>query len=638
MDAAMERELNQNSIRNVAIIAHVDHGKTTLVDALMKQTHLFRENQEEMEQERILDSGDLEREKGITISAKNISINYRDTKINIIDTPGHADFGGEVERTLNMADSCLLLVDAQEGVMPQTKFVLKRALSLGLKIIVVINKIDKKLADCDRTLSKIQDLFLELATDSSQLEFPVYYGISREGKIFTNIPEGDLTQANSTEGNILPILDEIVDNMPAPTGDLNEPFQMQITSLEYDNHLGRYLIGKIKRGTIKKDDPIVVLKNIEKDKIERTQGRVKGLFTRNGLEWVPIDKAFVGDIIAIAGIESLSIGATVCSLTKEEILPEIDITPPSVRVKFQANTSPFAGKEGDFVTAKQLAQRLEQEKNLNVGLKIESESENNHYVSGRGELQLSILVEQLKREGYEFQLSKPEVILRDIEGVISEPLEELIIIAADEYLSIITQEVSERKGSLVNIETSNGQSTFTYEILTRNLIGLHRVLMNATKGTALINSFIKNYVPYTKQEDLFRKGVIISMATGTALDYALTFIQERGKLFIKGSTQVYEGMIIGINNHEGDMEVNPCKERKKTNVRMSHAEVTEINLKSTIPLTIEFALSFINDDELIEVTPKSIRLRKKLLSQTERVWASRKNLTAYAKQQLAQNG
>ncbi|KUK76680.1 MAG: Small GTP-binding protein [candidate division WS6 bacterium 34_10] len=630
----MEENIKQENIRNVAIIAHVDHGKTTLVDALMKQTHLFRENQEEMTQERILDTGDLEKEKGITINAKNISIYYRDTKINIIDTPGHADFGGEVERTLNMADSCLLLVDAQEGVMPQTKFVLKKALSLGLKVIVVINKIDKKLADCDKTLNKIQDLFLELATDPSQLEFPVLYGISREGKIFTEIPKGDLTKTNITTGDIFPVLDEIVDNMPAPEGDLEGPFQMQITSLEYDSHLGRYLIGKIRRGKIKIDDPIVVLSEDKEGEIKRTQGRVRGLFTKNGLSWESIETASVGDIVAIAGVESLNIGATVCSLEKEEILPEIDITPPSVRVKFQSNTSPLAGKEGEYVTAKQLAQRLEQEKNLNVGLDIYSESENCHYVSGRGELQLSILVEQLRREGYEFQLSKPEIILQEIDGVVSEPLEELIIVAADEYLSVITQEVSERKGSLINIESNNGNSTFTYEILTRNLIGLHRVITNATKGTALINSYIKEYVPYTKQEELFRKGVIISMETGTSLDYALTSIQERGKLFIKGSTEVYEGMIIGINNHEGDIEVNPCKARKKTNVRMSHAEVTEINLKATLPLSIEFALSFINNDELIEVTPKSIRLRKKLLTQTQRTWSKRKNLTAYAKDHL----
>ena len=632
-----ENVLKQENIRNVAIIAHVDHGKTTLVDAFMKQTHLFRDNEEEMTQERILDTGELEREKGITISAKNISISYRNTKINIIDTPGHSDFGGEVERTLNMADSCLLLVDAQEGVMPQTKFVLKRALELGLKPVLIINKIDKKLANCKRTLSKVQDLFLELATDTEQLEFPIYYAIAREGKIFKELPEGDLTVANSTQGNILPILDEIVDHMPVPKGDVNGTFQMQITSLEYDTHLGRYLIGKINRGRVSVEDPVVVLKKDDTGKIKKVQGRVKELFTKKGLYWKSINNSIAGDIVAIAGVESTDIGATICSLDNEEILPKIKITPPSVRVRFQANTSPFSGKEGEYVTAKQLAQRLDQERNLNIGLKIENSTENTYYVSGRGELQLSILVEQLKREGYELQLSKPEVILQEVDGVLCEPLEELVILASEEYLSVITQEVSERKGSLKNIETIDGQSTFTYEILTRNLIGLHRVLMNSTKGSALISNYIRDYIPYKKQEELFRKGVIISTETDTSLAYALTSIQERGRLFIKGSTEVYEGMIIGINNHKEDLDVNPCKSRKKTNVRMSHSEVTEINLKATMPLTVEFALAFINDDELIEVTPKSIRLRKKLLTQTQRVWAKRKNLTAYAKEQMSIN-
>jgi len=627
-------ELKQENIRNVAIIAHVDHGKTTLVDAFMKQTHLFRDNEEEMTQERILDTGELEREKGITISAKNISITYRDTKINIIDTPGHADFGGEVERTLNMADSCLLLVDAQEGVMPQTKFVLKRALEIGLKPVLIINKIDKKLANCERTLDKVQDLFLELATDTEQLEFPVYYGIAREGKIFKALPEGDLTIANNTHGDISPILDEIVDHMPPPEGDSNGTFQMQVTSLEYDSHLGRYLIGKINRGSVKKDDPVIVLHKDSDGNIEKTQGRVRGLFTKNGLVWGSTPNSVVGDIVAIAGVESTDIGATICSLGNEEILPKIKITPPSVRVKFQANSSPFSGKEGTYVTAKQLAQRLDQERNLNIGLKIENSTENTYYVSGRGELQLSILVEQLRREGYELQLSKPEVILQEVDGVLCEPLEELIILAPEEYLSAITQEVSERKGLLKNIETTDGQSTFTYEILTRNLIGLHRLLMNSTKGTALLSSYIKDYVPFKKHKELFRKGVILSTETGTALAYALTSIQERGRLFIKGSTEVYEGMIIGINNHEQDLDVNPCKSRKKTNVRMAQAEVTEISLKATMPLTVEFALSFINDDELIEVTPKSIRLRKKLLTATQRTWANRKNLTAFAKQEM----
>lgn len=625
-------QVEQQNLRNIAIIAHVDHGKTTLVDAFMKQTNLFRENQDEMNQERILDVGELEKEKGITINAKNISIRYKGVKINIIDTPGHADFGGEVERTLNMADSCLLLVDAKEGTMPQTKFVLKKALELGLKPVVVVNKIDKKLANIKKTISKIQDLFLALATDTSQLDFPIFYGISREGKIWKEIPQGDLTIPNSTEGNLLPILDEIVEHLPSPKGDPNGPFQMQITSVEYNEHLGRYLIGKISRGTLKVDDPIILLS--EKEGFEKKQGRVREIFLKEGLQWEKQNSASVGEIIALTGIDSTDIGATICGLENPEALPEIKITPPSVRVKFSANTSPFVGKEGKLVTAKQLQQRLEQEKNLNISLKITNTGSNNYYVSGRGELQLAILIEQLRREGYEFELGKPEVILQEREGKKCEPLEELTIDAPDEYMSTITQEVNERKGKLINIETEEGQTRFTFNILTRNLIGLHRVLMNATKGTAIINSFIVDYIPYEKSDELFRKGVIISSETGTALAYSLMSIQDRGRLFIEGSTAVYEGMIIGINNHESDLEVNPCKARHKTNVRMSHAEVTEIALKAPIQLTIEYALSFIRSDELIEVTPKNVRLRKKLLTATQRTWSKRKNLTEYAKEHL----
>jgi GTP-binding protein len=629
----MSENINdKNNLRNIAIIAHVDHGKTTLVDAFMKQTHLFRDNQEEMQQTRILDKGELEKEKGITISAKNIAIKYKGVKINIIDTPGHSDFGGEVERTLNMADSCLLLVDAKEGTMPQTKFVLKKALELGLKPVVIINKIDKKLANIEKTTSKINDLFLSLATKEEQLDFPIYYAISREGKVFKEMPTGDLTIPETTSGDLTPILDEIVTNLPAPSGDINKPFQMQITSIEYDEHLGRYLIGKISNGKVKVGDPIVLVSNQED--FEKKQDRVNELFTKVGLEWTSINEAGVGEIVAITGIDSTDIGATLCSVDNPEPLPDIKITPPTVRVKFSANTSPFVGKEGKFVTAKQLQQRLDQEKKLNISLKIESKGANAHYVSGRGELQLAILVEQLRREGYEFELGKPEVILQNIDGVECEPLEELIIDAPEEYLSAITEEVSGRKGKMVNMESEEGQNRFSYHILTRNLIGLHRNLMTATKGTAIINSAVLEYVPYEKGDDIFRKGVIISSETGTALAYALMSVQERGRLFITGSTDVYEGMIIGITNTMEDVEVNPCKERHKTNVRMAHSQVTEIALKTPIQLTIEYALSFIKDDELIEVTPKHIRLRKKLLKSTERVWAKRKNLTFYAKQQL----
>ncbi|MFA7628214.1 MAG: GTP-binding protein [Candidatus Dojkabacteria bacterium] len=623
---------DKKDIRNVAIIAHVDHGKTTLVDAFMKQTHLFRENEEEMTQERILDVGELEKEKGITINAKNISVRYKGVKINIIDTPGHADFGGEVERTLNMADSCLLLVDAKEGCMPQTKFVLKRALELGLKPIVVINKIDKKLANIEKTISKTQDLFLNLATKEEQLDFPIYYAIAREGKVWQEVPEGDLLIADSIEGDLTPILDGIVETLPAPEGDPSAPFQMQITSIEYNEHLGRYLIGKIENGEVNINDPILLTS--KKEDFEKKQGRVKEIFIKEGLSWEKVESASTGEIVAITGIDSTDIGATLCSINDPKPLDEIKITPPSVKVKFSANSSPFVGKEGKFVTAKQLQQRLEQEKNLNIGLKIERSGGNSYNVSGRGELQLSILVEQLRREGYEFELGKPEVILKEIDGVKHEPVEELNIDAPEEYFSVINQEVSDRGGTLLNIEQEEGVNRFVFRIPTKKLIGLHRVLMNSTKGTAVINSYIVDYIPYKKEPPLFRKGVIISSERGTALDYSLMSIQERGKLFITGSTEVYEGMIIGINNHENDLEVNPCKSRKKTNVRMSHAEVTEIALKSPMLLTTEFALSFIKSDELIEVTPKNIRLRKKLLTSTQRVWAKRKNLTEYAKTHL----
>jgi len=502
-------------------------------------------------------------------------------------------------------------------------------LELGLKPILVINKIDKKLANCTKTIGKVQDLFLELATDPEQLDFPVYYAIAREGLIFKDLPEGDLTNTDNLNGDVTPILDEIVNNTPAPKGDINGTFQMQVTSLEYDNHLGRYLVGRINRGQVKVDSPIILL-----SKEEKIQGRVKELFTKEGLFWEPTERAIAGDIIALTGIESTAIGATICDISNQEVLPDINITPPSVKVKFESNSSPFAGKEGKFVTAKQLEQRLEQEKDTNISLNISKVGGSSYYVAGRGELQLSILVEQLRREGYEFQLSKPEVVLIEREGKKFEPIEELIIDCPSEYLSIITQEVSNRKGELIDIENSDNQTRFTYRILTRNLIGLHRILMNATKGTALINSFVYDYVPHSEGENLFRKGVIISAETGTSLGYALTTIQERGQLFTGPSEEVYEGMIIGINNHEQDLEVNPCKARHKTNVRMLRSEMTDICLKSTIQLTIEYALSFINDDELIEVTPKNIRLRKKLLTNTQRTWAKRGNLTAYAKQQM----
>lgn len=623
----------QDKIRNVAIIAHVDHGKTTLVDAFLKQNNVFRANQEEMTQEAILDSGDLEREKGITIKAKNVAINYNGYKINIIDTPGHADFGGEVERTLNMADGCLLIVDAQEGPMPQTKFVLKKALEIGLTPIVVINKIDKSYANPAKALDKVNDLFLTLATEDSQLDFPVFYAVGRAGKAFAKLPEGDLTKAGDIEGDIHPLLDAIVDHIPAPTGNENEPLQMQVTSLDFDNHIGRLLIGKIKRGTMRLRDNVTVVHSPEAG-AKQDKGQIKSIMIRNGLSYQEVEEVKAGDIVAVAGIESTAIGGTLCISSNVEPLPVIKLSHPSVQIKFEASTSPFVGRDGKYVTAKQLQQRLDREQELNISLNITKTDGGAYLVAGRGELQLAILIEELRREGYEFQVRRPEVILRKIDGVLSEPVEELLIEVPEEYQGTVITAVSERKGELIQMETEHGQARLSYKILTRNLLGLRNILLTATKGNLIMNNFVLDYVPYTEQPELFRKGVLIASETGMAVAYPMNTIQERGDLFIGPSTDVYEGMIVGINKYDQDMEVNVCKEREKSGVRRNQAEVTHVALKAPLKLTLEFALVFLAKDEILEVTPNHLRLRKQFLTKNERVWAQREKLSEFAKQQM----
>jgi GTP-binding protein len=616
-------------IRNVAVIAHVDHGKTTLVDAFLKQTNLFRANEKEMEQEAILDFNELERQKGITIKAKNASITYKDYKINIIDTPGHADFGGEVERTLNMADGCLLVVDAQEGPMPQTKIVLARAMKTGLKPIVVINKIDKEYANPKKVLDKVNDLFLELATTDEQLDFPVFYAVGREGKAFAEMPTGDIA---SQPGDISVLLDAIIEHIPAPTPLPGEGLQMLITTLDFDPHLGRLLVGKISRGGVSLKDNVVVL-----DGEKQLKGQVKSLFVRKGLAYEAVDGADAGEIAAIGGIDSNAIGSTVVDPAHLEALPKIQLTPPAVKAKFEANSSPFMGREGKFVSAKQLQQRLEQEQQINIGLEIsKAETGSGYSVAGRGEMQLAILVEEMRREGYEFQVRRPEVILHEENGITVEPLEEVVIDAPAEYQGGIITEMSERKGELVSMQNEDGQAKMVYKILTRNLIGLRAELVNLTKGTVVMGNQIIGYVPYKKENvDIYRKGVIISTDTGMTAAYALNTIQERGEMFVTGSEAVYEGQIIGINKYEQDMDANPCKEREKSGVRRSSAEITQVVLRSPKPITIEYALTFINDDEMIEVTPQNIRLRKLHLKPHERVWAKRENLTDMAKAKLA---
>ncbi len=608
---------DQQKIRNVAIIAHVDHGKTSLVDALMKQSHLFRDNQKEMSENLILDFNELEREKGITILAKNISIPFQDYKINIIDTPGHADFGGEVERTLTMADGVILLIDAQEGPMPQTRFVLKKAFELNLKPILIINKIDKAHADPAYALDKATDLFLMLATNEEQLDFPTLYAIGREGKIWNEIPEGDPTTWAKLPGDIQPLLEKIVEIIPAPKGDINEPFLMQVGAMDYDLHVGRSLIGKIRRGTVKKGDPIVLLLENNKGETERYTGKVEKLQTRIGLEFKDIDSAGAGEIVSMSGIDVSAMGGTICSPKLEEKLPGIRISNPSVQITFEANTSPYAGKEGKFVTMKLLQQRLDYEKETNVGLTIKKIDEGRCSVAGRGELQLSILIETLRREGYEFQVRRPEVVLQEIDGVMSEPLEDLYVDVPEEYAGEVTQIVSKRKAELISMDTENGQTKFVYRILTRNLLGLRTALLTATKGNVILANYLAEYVPFTKQAELFRKGVLIATETGEATSYALDMVQERGDLFIKPADKVYEGMIVGINKFQDDIEVNAVRAKHATNIRSATADAG-IKLKPPVQLSIEFALAFLAKDEMLEVTPKNLRLRKILLGKTQR--------------------
>ena len=605
--------IDTQKIRNVAIIAHVDHGKTTLVDAFLKQSHLFRDSQAEMKQEQIMDSGDLEREKGITIKAKNASIIHNGYKINIIDTPGHSDFGGEVERTLNMADGCLLLVDAQEGPMPQTKFVLKKAFQLNLHPIVVINKIDKQFAQTEKVLDKINDLFLELATDESQLDFPVFYAVAREGKVFATLPSKEEMQNSKEDASVL--LDKIIEYIPVPSGVKESPFRMQITSIDYDNHLGRYLIGRIDRGLAK---PGLNLSLIDEDKKVLASGKIKSVHIRNGLNFEEVQAANPGEIVALTGIDSTAIGMTLCDPSALEPMPHMEISIPSVKIKLEPNTSPFLGRDGKFVNYKQIKQRLEKEADNNISLKIEP-ADGGYYISGRGELQLAILIETMRREGYEFQLRKPEVILKEVDGQKLQPSEEVIVDAPEEYQSSIMKILLERKANILNVENSNKNVRITAEMLTSNLFGLRNELVSLSKNQAVLNSFIKEYVPFKKAEELYRNGVLVSMATGTTMGYSLNTIQERGELFIGPSEEVYEGMIIGINKFIEDMDENPTKGRQKSGVRVKHDEITQTVLRPVKKLTLEFALVFLAKDELLEVTPKSLRLRKEFLSKLDRV-------------------
>lgn len=596
-------------IRNVAIIAHVDHGKTTLVDGFLKQSKTFRENEAYMEQDLILDSNDQERERGITILAKNTAISYKETKINIIDTPGHADFGGEVERTLNMAEGAILVIDAAEGPMPQTKFVLKKAFEFGLKIIVVINKIDKQNADIEKTVNSTYDLFLDMAQTDDQLDFPIYYALGRDGKAWKEMPK-DFNQ----DADLTPIMDAIIEYIPAPAKNDEQPFQMLVSALDYDNFMGKYSVGKIKNGVVKSGQQVVLL---DGSGIVGT-GKIEKIYLNSGMKKIEVSEAHSGDIVSIAGINGATIGYTVADPAKPEAIVASAIEEPTLRISVYANTSPFAGREGKFVTARQLLDRIKTELETNVSMRLDASEDGNYILSGRGELHLSVFIENLRREGYELQVGKPQVITKEINGVMSEPIEELTIDVKNDFAQTVIGEIGRRRGMLIHQnENPDGTTRLVFEISTRGTLGLRNVLMTAARGTAVINSLFLRYDPVEPTLPKNRSGVLIAYETGKAVTYGLNIAQQRGITFILPQTEVYMGMIIGQNPTERDMEINVTKEKQLTNVRASSSDIATILAPPTI-LSLEQCIDFLEDDELLEVTPTSLRLRKKTLGVTER--------------------
>jgi GTP-binding protein len=598
----------REDIRNVAIIAHVDHGKTTLVDGLLKQSKIFRENQQVGEL--ILDSNELERERGITILAKNTAVMYRGIKINIIDTPGHADFGGEVERVLNMADGCLLLVDAVEGPMPQTRFVLKKALELGLKPILVINKIDRRDARVEQVLSWTQDLFLELATNDEQLDFPVVYAIAREGIARLALED--------TNEDLEPLFETIIRHVPAPGVDEEGPFQLLVTALDYDDYKGKYAIGRITRGKVRPGMPVA---RIGRDG-EQTRGRISLVFTFQGLGRLEVEEASAGDLVALTGLSDVNISETLADPETPEALPAIDIEEPTLKMTFGVNTSPFAGREGKWSTSRQLRARLFRELETNVSLRVdEGASPDEFVVSGRGELHLAVLIETMRREGYELQVSRPEVITREQDGHVVEPIERLVIDTREEFIGAVSENLAVRKARMANMAyDGQGNVRLEYDIPTRGLIGFRNAFLTLTKGNGAMASLLQGYEPWLGAIGTARNGALIASEAGMAVTYGLNNAQARGQTFIEPGTPVYEGMVVGLNARPDDLAVNICKEKKATNVRSSTSDIA-VRLSPAVKLSLEQSLDFINNDELVEVTPQNIRLRKRLLTQHERARA-----------------
>lgn len=597
----------ERNLRNVAIIAHIDHGKTTLVDFLLKQSHTFRENEAAMTQELIMDSNDQERERGITILAKNTAITYKGTKINIIDTPGHADFGGEVERTLAMADGCILLVDAQEGPMPQTRVVLAKAFELGLSPIVVINKIDKPASRISEVEDEVGALFLELATKDSQLDYPILYAIGREGKSWKELPKDP-----SAPADLEPLFEKILEYVPAPKGDPILPFQLLITALDYDDFKGSYAIGKIENGTIKSGDSVVQISpdgKVEKRKVEK-------VFVWEGLKRKEVESAEAGDIIALTGLGKVRINETIANPEKPEALPGVAILEPTVQITLGPNTSPFGGREGKFLTARQIRERLEKELEVNVSLRVEYVGEK-FLLYGRGELHLAVLFENLRREGFEFEVSKPAVVEKEENGKIVEPYEEVTIDVPEEYRGTIVTELAKRRANLTNTFPHGANVRFLYEMSTRSLLGLRNALVTLTRGSFVLSSrflrFDKRGADLTKM----RNGALIAHEGGKATAFGLDIAQGRGATFIGPGAEVYEGQIVGENAKLDDLEINVVKGKELTNMRSKSSDGL-VQLAPPITLTLEQSLDFIEDDELLEITPESLRLRKKILTKAER--------------------
>lgn len=596
------------NIRNIAIIAHVDHGKTTLVDGLLKQSSTFRDNQAEMSQDLIMDSGDQEKERGITITAKITAVQHGDYRINIIDTPGHADFSGEVERTLNMADGCILIVDAQEGPMPQTKFVLTKALANGLKPIVVINKIDKPGHRLGQVEDELANLFLELAVHEDQLHYPVYYAIGREGKAWKDVP------SNPAEvGDLGVIFESIINEVPAPDVEQEKPLQMLVTALAYDSFKGKYAIGRIKRGNIKAGDQVAVCK--KDGTILKTKAEL--IFMSRGVSKFEVGQGIAGDIVQITGLKDIQIGETVTDVNQPEALPILEVEAPTLQVYLGPNTSPFKGLEGDFSTSRQIADRLKKELEMNIGLRVEEQGIG-FLVSGRGELHLSVLIETMRREGYEFEVGRPQVVTKEEDGQIMEPLEELIIEVPAEHAGSVQMELGARRATLKEqFTTPQGATKLVYELPTRALLGLRNILITATKGTVIMNSLTIGYQQLGPALQQLRNGVLISFEQGTSTPYSLENAQARGEIFVGPGEKVYAGQVIGLNNRGEDLEINIVKEKHLTNIRSSSSDGI-VQLTPHTILSLEQCLDFIENDELLEVTPQNLRLRKRELDPNQR--------------------